>query len=531
MSSHFIRPAASSPGLTRRALLGGSLAGLTALTLSACGGSGDDAENGAAASRTGEAAAGGTLRIARPAADAAETLDPASSLSAYEYLGALYNRLVKQDEEGQTVPDLAEDWDSDSEVLVWTFRLRSGVEFHDGAELTADDVVYTMRHILDPDVGSPQADALSTVVQAEDIHAEDDLTVRFELTTPNAEFPSLLTSYHCYIIPEGSASQIGETGIGTGPFQLESFEAAGAGRVIANENYFEGRPTLDEIEFNAIQDATARVNALLAGQVDLISQTNLDFPTAQEVQNNSGTTVARVENAQWYTIPMLYTSEQFSDPQVREAMKLAYDPETLLQTALQGEGSPGWDNPVPPHMAGWLDPVREYDPERAASLLADAGMENFSAEIVTSSYDANLTPIATAYAEQVAEAGIDLQINNVSSDSFYTEYWMQTPLMVSYFFTGRPMDQLLNQIFRSGSGYNESLWENETFDSLLDEARADTNDESRLQKYQDAQRMIVEEAPHMTPMFGDRLVGISESVINYREFAFEFDYLNIGLEA
>src|SRR5699024_698160 len=92
--------------------------------------------------------------------------------------------------------------------------------------------------------------------------------------------------------------------------------------------------------------------ALLAGQVHLLAQTNLDNPTARVIEGSPGTTIARVENAQWYTIPMLYTSEEFADSRVREAMRLAYDPAAVLDTALQGTGAPGWDNPVPPQQGG-----------------------------------------------------------------------------------------------------------------------------------------------------------------------------------
>lgn len=517
-----------SAAVSRRTLLGSSFGALAAMSLTACGVQAPLSIPQSA--RTGTPSPGGTMRIARPAASAAETLDSASSLGAFEYLGALYNRLVRLDEAGETIPDLADDWNSDATAQRWTFHLRAGIRFHDGRRLTAADVAYSICHVLDPDVGSPQAGTLDSMFGPDDVVVVDSSTVRFELQTANAEFPSLLTSYHCYIIPEGSAAEIGHTGIGTGPFKLESYTPAGAGAVVANEDYFDGRPVLDRIEFYSIQDTTARVNALLAGQVDLIAQTNLDHPTARVVAGTDGTTVARVENAQWYTIPMLYTSEEFSDVRVRQAMKYAYDPETLLKTALQGEGAAGWDNPVPPGMAGKLETTRDYDPERARSLLADAGMEGFTTRLYTSSYDANLTPVATAYADQLAEAGIDLQITNVSADSYYTETWMQVPLMVSYFSTGRPLDQLLNQIFRSGSGYNESAWDNQSFDTLLDEARAETDESARMQKYMDAQQLIIDESPHMTPIFGDRLVGLSERVVNYREFGFEFDYLTIGLE-
>nr|WP_255465458.1 ABC transporter substrate-binding protein [Frigoribacterium sp. NBH87] len=339
------------------------LAGLGLLTLAGCTPARSTPTIPEAAA-TGTAKRGGRLRIARPAASAAETLDSASSLSAYEYLGALYNRLVKLDEKGVTVPDLAEEWSATPDGVTWTFRLRRGVTFHDGRRFTAADAIYSIEHILDPATASPQGEVLAAMIGPGSMSAPDPLTLRFELLTANAEFPSLLTAYQCYVIPAGSAGEIGTTGIGTGPFKLSTFEPAGTGSVEAFDDHFAGRPVLDGIDFYSIQDTTARVNALLAGQIDLISQTNLDFATAQVVSASSTATVARSANAQWYTIPMLHTSAEFSDPLVRQAMKLAYDPQAIVDTALQGTGSPGWDNPVPPTQAVWLDEQRAYDPRK-----------------------------------------------------------------------------------------------------------------------------------------------------------------------
>lgn len=513
-------------GPSRRTLLQGALAGLAAGGLAGCGAPQLSLPKSAA---TGTAARGGTLRIARPAASAAETLDSASSLSAYEYLGAIYNRLVKLDVKGKTVPDLATEWSSNSDATQWTFTLRAGVTFHNGKPLTAADVRYTIAHILDPETASPQAGTLSTMIGPKEVEAVNDRTVRFRLKTPNAEFPSLLTAYQCYIIPEGSAKTIGSSGIGTGPFRLESYRAAGAGAVVANENYFDGRPVLDRIEFFSIQDTSARVNSLLSSQVDLLAQTNMDDATARVVMGSRGATVARVPNAQWYTIPMLATSKEFKDPLVRQAMKLASDSDTLLQTAIQGTGSGGWDNPVPPNLEARAPGHRPYDPDQARALLKKAGLDGLQLPIYTSAYEPNLTPIAVAYAEQARKAGIDLKITSVSSDSYYTAVWMKKPLMVSYWYTGRPVDQLLNQIFRSGSSYNESALSDTRLDQVLDAARADTNEQSRRAKYQDAQQMIVDNGADMTPIFGDRIVGLSDRVVNYQEYGFEFDYFNIGL--
>ena len=474
---------------------------------------------------------GGRLRIARPANSRAETLDPAASLSAYEYLGALYNRLVRLDETGRPVPDLATDWSVTPDARRWTFRLRDGVRFHDGRPFTSRDAAFTLAHILDPAVGSPQAGVLSSVMSAGGLSTPDPTTLVIDLDSPHSGLPSLFSAYQCYVVPDGStAAEVTTAGIGTGPFRLSSFRPGGRGTVEAYDEHFAGRPILDGIDFYSIQDTQARVNALLAEQIDLISQTNLDFTTAQVVAASTAATIARVRNGQWYTIPLLATSREFSDVRVRQAMKLAYDPQRILDVAVQGAGTVGNDNPVVPTDAAYLPTTHVRDPERARALLAEAGHpDGFSVELSTSTLDPVFTPMAVSFANSVADAGIRVRVRNESADSYYTPVWMVKPAMVTYWYTGRPIDQLLNQIFRSGSSYNESAWSNPTFDSVLDAARAEVDPERRLQHYHDAQELIITEGATITPMFADRFVGLSRKVLNYHEYGFEFDYLRIGL--
>ncbi|MGJ3508315.1 ABC transporter substrate-binding protein [Enemella sp. A6] len=480
---------------------------------------------------TGDPSAGGRLRIARPANSKAETLDSAASLSAYEYLGALYNRLVRLDESGQPVPDLAADWEVSSDARRWTFRMRDDVRFHGGQRFTSRDAAFTLKHILDPDVGSPQAGVLTPVMSASGISTPDPTTLVINLDNPHSDLPSLLTAYQCYVVPEDSTmAEIQTSGNGTGPFRLSSFRPGGRGSVEAFDDHFAGRPVLDGIDFFSIQDTQARVNALMAKQVDLISQTNLDFATAQVVAASAAATIARVKNGQWYTIPTLATSEEFSDVRVRKALKLAYDPQRILSVAVQGAGTIGNDNPVVPTDAAHLESAHIRDPEQARALLAKAGHPNgFDFELSTSTLDPVFTPMAVSFANAVREAGFRVRVRNESADSYYTQVWMVKPAMVTYWYTGRPIDQLLNQIFRSGSSYNESAWANEKFDRVLDAARAEIDPDHRVKHYQDAQELIIADGATITPMFADRLVGLSRDVLNYKEYGFEFDYLRIGL--
>ncbi|MCI2417623.1 ABC transporter substrate-binding protein [Saccharopolyspora sp. K220] len=514
--------------MRRRTLLGAGLGLMgTAVLAGGCGGAGAAPLPTAAA--TGVPRPGGVLRIARPPASQAETLDPASSLSAYEYLGALYNRVVRIDRDGEVAPDLAESWESDPLGMRWRFRLRRDVHFHDGKPFTAADVVYTVRRILDPALSSPQEGVLSPLLDPAGISAPDEHTVEFALKSPNAEFPSLLTAYQCYVVPDGSGATIAQTGIGTGPFRLESFTAAGRGRVVANPDHFAGVPVLSAIEYFSIADTQARANALLAGQVHLLSQTNLDFATARVINSAPRTTIARAPNSQWYGLPMLCTAPPFTDPLVRKAFKLAYDQQSVFDVAIQRAGALGNDNPVPPDNPMWTDYRVQHDPDRARALLKQAGQENLALDVYTSSYDPVFTPMALAFADSAAQAGIRLRVRTASADSYYSQIWMRQPLCATYWYTGRPIDQLLNQIFRGGSSYNETGWADPAFDAMLDAARREMDPARRRVHYQDAQRYVVDNSGSITPMFADRLVGISREVLNYSEYGFEFDYLHIGL--
>jgi peptide/nickel transport system substrate-binding protein len=507
-------------------LVGGALAMFVPALLSGCATAADP--NTIGAPREGAAKPGGTLRIARPPASASETLDPASSLCAYEYLGALYSRLVSLSPTGELVPDLAESWEQSSDAMTWTFNLRSDVGWHDGSSFTANDVVYTIQHILDDATASPQAGVLSPFVDGNAITAPTLHTVVFQLTSPNAEFASLLAGYNCYIIPAGSAATITTSGIGTGPFKLASFTPAGPGAVVRNEHYFGQAPVLDAIEFSSIADTQGRVNALLADQVDFIAQTNLDFATASTVLASSLATVSSVKNAQWYPVPMLNSSAEFSEPDIRRALCHAYDPELVAKLATQGNSTIAHNNPVPPSEAYYLDYGLEYDPDKSKSLLKGQGLSSLDLSIYTSTYDPLLTPTALALQGSMKDANINLTVENASADSYYTDVWMKKPLMTTYWYTGRPIDQLLNQIFRSGSSYNETAYSNPVFDQTLDAARATVDKAKRKTMYQDAQKILIDDGGSLTPFFADRLTGLSSKVTNYSESGFEFDYINIG---
>lgn len=538
-TDHDMSRAPMKAQLSRRSMLVGGLGALSLPLLSACGGS-DSAgsatstpSGGAITSPAGNGSSaavtpsprGGQLRIARPATRVGEGLDPISDLYSYEYLGALYNRLVKVAKDGSLAPDLSTEWDVSKDLMTWTFKLRKGVTFHNGKPFTSKDAKYTFQHMFDIKAG--QSAVLSPVMTPKDIQTPDDSTLVFKLTSPHAEFPTLLTNYSSYIIPDGSGDTIAKTGIGTGPFQLVSFVSGGKGEVKANPNYFGGPPKLDSIEFTAIAEAQARINALLGGQVDLVSQTNLDFATAKVVTANPLLTTATVPDTIMYALPMLATMPPFDKLEVRQAYKTAYQPQELLDLALHGNGTIANNNPVTSSDPYYLDYKVAPDPEKAAATLKAAGISK--QDLYTSSFEAVYQPLALAYQASLAKAGITIDVKTAPADSYYTETYGKKSFCLSYWYTGRPIDQLLNLVFRGPE--SEAKWDDTKFSGLLDAARKEPEQAKRKQLYQDAQKLAIDESGEIVPFFANRTTGMTKKVTNYSEFGFEFDYLNIGIQS
>jgi peptide/nickel transport system substrate-binding protein len=152
------------------------------------------------------------------------SLDPSSPGRVQAITEKVMNRLVSPDLDGKPTADLALEWSANADATEWTFKLREGVMFHDGSSLDSADVLYTFERILDPDGTSPARSALKMI---ETVSAVDDMTVKMSLSTPFADMPLQLMDYRMRIIPDGSGDTIGNTGIGTGPFKVESFEADG----------------------------------------------------------------------------------------------------------------------------------------------------------------------------------------------------------------------------------------------------------------------------------------------------------------
>jgi peptide/nickel transport system substrate-binding protein len=457
-----------------------------------------------------------------------EVLDPASPNRFWESLGALYNRLVKPDNDGLPTPDLATEWAPDATAEAWTFTLRDGVTFHDGKPFTSADVLATMAHVLDPALESPGASVLQ-IVDLEASEAPDDLTVVFKLKQPHADFPMLMLHYSMYIVPEGAdARTIGETGIGTGPFRVDAFEPGGNTRLVANESYWEGTPGLSAIEFLPIADVEARISALLAGQADFTE--GFGGTSVPLLQTGTDVVVQELPSGNWTTLVMNCTEAPFDNPDVRQAMKLMVDRPLAVQAVLQGHGVPANDHPVWPGDPYVLEEVRERDLDSARELLAGAGFnDDLSVELFTSDIQGPMASLAVVYKEMAAEAGIDVQITQSPADGYWNDVWMKVPFCTSSW-GERPADQVLNEVFRAGASWNESFWEDEAYGETLDAARRELDLEKRRALYQDAQRMLMNGSGNIIPFFNTDLRAMSGRVRNFPETQRDWNYYTVAVE-
>ena len=444
-----------------------------------------------------------------------ESLDPFSPTRMLPLIYLLYDRLVVLDANGVPAGDLATSWEPDETGQTWTFHLREGVKFHDGTPFTAQDVVYSFQHMLDPDLASPLASTLN-LIDPEGISTPDDLTVVFNLTAPHADFPFLLTDYRARIIADGSVGTIEETGNGTGPFILEVMDLEGTTSVVANDNYWAGKPALARITVVGIGDSDARVQALLADQIDYDEEMSAEV--IQLFEGNPDFVIQNNAAGYWQTMSMNVTVPPFDDPLVREAMKLVLDSEEALAIVLEGSGTIACHNPVFPGDQYYLKRDCEQNIEQAKALLAEAGYpDGLTVTLTVSDVDPLMVPLAVVYQAQAAEAGITVEINQIPSDAFWSEAWLIEPFVGSHW-GERPADQVLNEVFRCGAAWGETYWCNDEFEQNLDDARTSLDFEDRKAIYQRAQELQSSEGGEIIPffvnnirIFSTRLQGVGAS--------------------
>jgi peptide/nickel transport system substrate-binding protein len=457
---------------------------------------------------------GGTLRSAYYAPT---NMDPAFlSTAADDFIARQWGDFlvfIGEDSEPDLNRGVAEAWEVDETGTIWTFTLRQGILFHDGKEMTSRDVKVTFDRLRDPELGAATVGMYENIV---DIKTVDEYTVVFELADPNADFLKDLGDYHGLVV-DADNENYSTNWNGTGPFMIERYVPEDRVVLVRNPNYWltddEGLPLpyLDEIEILFLSESSAQVEALLGGQIDFIIYFPTEFIPMLEEDPNVEVYQAASNTA--YVLRMRSDEGPTADVRVRQALKAATDRSAILDGAFGGFGTTGRDTPIGPAYGDFYldvpEPVR--DVEKAKALLAEAGYAD-GLDLTIHAHESSPIPtMAIIWQEQIAEAGVNLEIQLVPSEVYYgaDDMWLEVPLGITDW-GSRPYPQpYLDQAYVCGATWNESHWCDPELDELADLARVELDHNERIRLYHEIQEIFIDRGPIIIPFFANNVWGAS----------------------
>ncbi len=412
---------------------------------------------------------GGNLRVAVLGGSSSDTIDAQKQVVLIDTLRvlALYNGLVTLALDGKSVElELAEELTPSKDAKTWTVRLKPGLLFHNGKDVTAEDIIYSFQRILnpkDPLEGEPAIHSL----EYNGFKALDKRTVRFTSSVPFATLPLQLTDSYSYgIIPVGYDPK---RPIGTGPFKYKSFTPGQQSVFTRNEHYYEsGFPYLDQLTILDFSDDNSAYNALLTNEIDVFAEAAL--PLASQARGQ-GLTALVSKTGQWTPFTMRVDQEPFKDVRVRQAFRYIVDRKQLVADAFDGFAAIGND------IFGNHDPCydsslkRHQDVDKAKFLLKQAGRENLQLELVTANFATGVVESAEVFQQNAKAANVDIQIRQLTTGDFYGPNYLKW-IFAQDFWGYNPYLSQAAQSNLPVSIYNECHFDNERYYSLYKAANS-----------------------------------------------------------
>jgi peptide/nickel transport system substrate-binding protein len=517
----------------RRAIAGGAVLSTSGL-LAACGGS--DSSGGGSSTGSGSAPApqklrtGGVLRIGATGGGAKDTIDahlPTTDPDIMRQWNMYESLAVRTPDFGQLQMLVAESIEPvGSKPNAWTVRIKDGIEFHNGKTVGADDVIFSLKRITDPKEPKTGASSLS-YIDRDNLKKVDERTVRIPLKLTNAAFPDDLGQYFNAIVPTDYDPK---KPVGTGPFKFQSFTPGQRSVFVKNPNYWEsGKPYADQLIIIDFTDDTARVNALLGGQVEAIN--NLPASQVTAIQGNPNMKVLNSPTGAWQPFTMRIDAAPFDDVKVRQAMRLIVDRKQMIQQVLSGYGSVAND------LYARYDPVyakdlpqRNQDLEQAKSLLKSAGKEGLTVELVTAPVFNGVVEAAQVFAEQAKGAGVNVKVRKVDTGSFYDpDKYLKYPFAQD-FWASRVYLAQVAQGDLPGAPFNETHWGEGKFESLINQARGEVDEAKRADILHEAQQMQYEQGGYIIPYFSNIIDAYNAKVSGFVAAKSGFPFGNYWLK-
>ena len=429
-----------------------------------------------------------------------DQLDPhrTTAYFSFEVLENVFDTLVEPDENLQMRPALAKSWEVSPDELTWTFHLREGITFHDGTPLTAEDVVFSYRRIIDEELAN--VDKFSAVTAVE---APDPSTVVLRTDRP---VPNMLTNLGGFkgmaIVSRGNveSGQIATHPIGTGPFSFRDQRSGDSITLAANPDYWDGPPDIAGVKFRFISEPSTALSALQAGEIDWTDS----IPTqrvAQLTGDDSVTLAVTPSNDYWY-LALNEAREPWNNVRVRQAIAYAIDRGAIVQATSYGTASV--NQLAIPEGNPWYTPYDRYSPDgedglsKARELLRESGAQPTNLDmLVTTDYPETVTA-AQIIADNLASLGITVDIRTVDFATWLDEQNSGNfdMLMMGWLGNIDPDDFYYAQHHTDGTS-NAQKFSNVEVDRLLDAGRIETDRAARSDDYAAAATLIADEVSYI----------------------------------
>ena len=455
-----------------------------------------------------------------------QTLDPRFNTDAasFRVTQVMFNGLVKKGPNMTLAPDLALKWEQKDE-LTWVFHLRSGVKFHNGREMTAEDVAYTFKSIMDPASRSPKRQSFALIDR---IETPSPQTVIFHTSEP---FAPLLVNLTVGIVPAGEAMEAGENfgfnPIGTGPFKFVSSQADQEIVLSSFPEYFSGKPSIEKLTYRIIPDDTTRYLELIKGNIDFV-QNGITPDMVPVVENKKEFQVLKIEGTNYEYLAFNLEDPVLKSWRVRAAIAHAINIPEMIDSLLRGLAAPA-DGLLPPVNWAYEGDVEhfEFDPEKARRLLDEAGYpvgdDGFR---FTLTYKTRLSDQAKLKAEmlqqQLKEIGIQLNIRGYDWGTMFADIKSGNFQLYSLQWVGVSEPDIYYYIFSSESippkGANRGRYINPEMDRLIEAGRRTMDMEKRKEIYSRIQKIAAHDLPYVSLWHPTNIVIMKKGLSGFKPY-------------
>jgi peptide/nickel transport system substrate-binding protein len=479
--------------LTRRRLLGG------AATLGALALTGVEILDSAFSPASAEPKRGGVLKAAFSADPAG--FDPVRGPSGMSHvvIEQVYSTLMALDPDAKPYPELAESYEVRDDGVQYTFKLRPNVTFHNGDELTADDVKFSFDRLRAKDSGYSYGSQVETI---ESVEVVDPRTVRFKLSRRTGPFLVYMAFPGSSIVPKKlveSGHDLNAKPVGSGPFKFVSYEPRSAIKFERNPHYFqEGKPYFDAMEYRIIPDITALTNAVMSGEVNFSNEIPpKDWATVTANQNLKTQTL---EGSRYYWLLPNNTVKPLDNPKVRQAVGLALDRKALVAGAFFGQATPILGGVIPEWNWGHSDAKffgERAEPAKAKALLAEAGVPSgFETSMTIASSFPAMVAMAPIIQANLAAVGIKAQIKTMEIPRYWDEVWGPSKFDITTMYWVSPLadpDDFVTNNYKCGMAINVQKSCSKEMDAILEEAKSAATQDARKAAYKRMQDLSLEE--------------------------------------